>query len=145
MLERTLLVQRVLSKVSDNAHIYLFGSEADSVPSWSLTETKQSLLSLASDFADLVTVTLSIPSSLHGAVIGTGGTTLNAVLGEEKLAHVQFGGGEDEDEVVIRGPKDEAERVKSELERIAEEAKNEEIINSHVSTSFSNSNLFFLL
>jgi malonyl CoA-acyl carrier protein transacylase len=60
---------------------------------------------------------------------------LNAVLGEEKLAHVQFGSSEPgkEDEVVIRGPKDEAERVKRELERIAEEAKKEEIVNSHVS------------
>ena len=136
------MVQRALSKVSDNDSDHLFCPETDG-PSSSSTETKQSLLSLASDFADLVTVTLSIPSSHHGAVIGTGGTTLNAVLGEEKLAHVQFGGGEDEDEVVIRGPKDEAERVKGELERIAEEAKNEEIINSHVSTRFPSNRFSF--
>ena len=102
-----------------------------------LLATKQSLVALSSEFADLVTLTLSIPSNLHGAVIGTGGTTLNAVLGEDKLAHVQFGGaGEDVDLVTIRGPKDEAERVKAELERISEEAKKEEIVNSHVSSPF---------
>lgn len=94
--------------------------------------TKQSLLSLASEFADLVTLTVTIPSSLHGAVIGTGGTTLNAVLGEEKLSHVSFGSPDNSDLVTIRGPQSEAERVRSELERISEESKKEEIVNSHV-------------
>ncbi|GAA5910318.1 hypothetical protein JCM5296_000557 [Sporobolomyces johnsonii] len=97
-----------------------------------LEEVRTSLLALASDFADLTTSTLTIPSSLHGAIIGQGGTTLNAVIGEDKLVHVQFGGPGGEDEVTIRGPKDEVERVKGEIERIAEAARNEEIVNSHL-------------
>ncbi|CEQ41961.1 SPOSA6832_03731 [Sporobolomyces salmonicolor] len=98
-----------------------------------LEDVRTSLLALASDFADLTTSTLTIPSSLHGAIIGQGGTTLNAVIGEDKLVHVQFGSTGAEGEVSVRGPKDEVERVKGEIERIAEAARNEEIVNSHVS------------
>ncbi|BGP25460.1 SCP160 protein [Rhodotorula toruloides] len=98
-----------------------------------LEQVKQAIEALAGEFADMTSEVIEIPAALHGAVIGQGGTTLNAVIGEDKLVHVQFGGaGAKEDEVAIRGPKDEVERVKKELQRIAEDAKNEEIVNSHV-------------
>ncbi|GAA6042314.1 hypothetical protein JCM8097_003839, partial [Rhodosporidiobolus ruineniae] len=113
--------------------ILVYTGEDAAAASGALNDVREALLELAAEFADMVSATISIPSSLHGAVIGQGGTTLNAVLGEEQLAHVQFGGAPGkEDEVVIRGPKDEVERVKKELERIAEDVKNEEIVNSHV-------------
>jgi hypothetical protein len=95
-----------------------------------LDQVKTALEALAGEFADLTTATVEIPTTLHGAVIGQGGTTLNAVIGEDKLVHVQFG---DSDEVTVRGPKDEVERVCRELERITLDARNEEIVNSHVS------------
>ncbi|GAA5935504.1 Scp160p [Sporobolomyces koalae] len=118
---------------SDEILVVYVGEDATQAKA-ALEATTASLVSLAAEFKDLVTLTIEIPASLHGAVIGTGGTTLNAVLGEDKLAHVQFGGNGEtqQDQVSIRGPKDEAERVKKELERIAEEAKKEEIVNSHV-------------
>ncbi|GAA6060733.1 hypothetical protein JCM10212_003777 [Sporobolomyces blumeae] len=132
-LEKDHQVEVVFPKEGDGDEVLVVyvGEDATGAKA-ALDEVKGALASLAADFADLVTVTLSIPTALHGAVIGTGGTTLNAVLGEEKLVHVQFGSDKDKDEVLVRGPKDEAERVKGELERIAEEAKNEEIVNSHV-------------
>ncbi|GAA5905478.1 hypothetical protein JCM8208_004292 [Rhodotorula glutinis] len=98
-----------------------------------LDAVKGAIASLAAEYADLTTETIQVPHAFHAAVIGQGGTTLNAVIGEDKLVHVQFApatGGEDD--VVVRGPKDEVARVKGELLRIAEEAKNEEIVNSHV-------------
>jgi hypothetical protein len=55
---------------------------------------------------------------------------LNAVIGEEKLVAVSFKEGSEE--ITVRGPKEEVERVRKELERIAEDAKNEEIVNSFV-------------
>ncbi|BGP49126.1 hypothetical protein JCM10450v2_005006 [Rhodotorula kratochvilovae] len=98
-----------------------------------LDAVKEAIGALAGEYADLTSETLVIPTALHPAVQGQGGTTLNAVIGEDKLVHVAFGAGAGrEDEVVVRGPKDEVARVKGELERIAEEAKNEEIVNSHV-------------
>ena len=98
-----------------------------------LDAVQGAVAALAAEYADLTTETIQVPNALHGAVIGQGGTTLNAVIGEDKLVLVQFApatGGEDD--VVVRGPKDEVKRVKDELLRIAEEAKNEEIVNSHV-------------
>lgn len=100
---------------------------------------------MAKEAADITTSTLSIPAQLHRSIIGQGGTTLNAVIGEEKLVNVSFGSkprgaaasdaksnGAEEDSVVIRGPSDEVARVRKALEEIAETAKNEEIVNSHV-------------
>ncbi|GAA5947455.1 hypothetical protein JCM3775_002091, partial [Rhodotorula graminis] len=98
-----------------------------------LDAVKGAIEALAAEYADLTTETIQVPNALHGAVIGQGGTTLNAVIGEDKLVHVQFAPASGaEDDVVVRGPKDEVARVKGELLRIAEEAKNEEIVNSHV-------------
>lgn len=101
---------------------------------------------MAKEAADITTSTLTIPQALHRNIIGQGGTTLNAVIGEEKLVNVSFGSkapvsGEpktngaaavSEDLVTIRGPSEEVARVKREISRIADEAKNSEIINSHV-------------
>lgn len=97
-----------------------------------LDAVKGAIESLAAEYADLTSETIQVPNALHGAVIGQGGTTLNAVIGEDKLVQVVFAPAGSEDDVVIRGPKDEVARVKGELLRIAEEAKNEEIVNSHV-------------
>ncbi|GAA5853322.1 hypothetical protein JCM9279_003358 [Rhodotorula babjevae] len=98
-----------------------------------LDAAKGAIASLAAEYADLTTETIQVPSALHAAVIGQGGTTLNAVIGEDRLVHVHFApAGGNEDDVVVRGPKDEVKRVTGELLRIAEEAKNEEIVNSHV-------------
>lgn len=104
---------------------------------------------VAGTAAAIESVTLKIPASLHGAVIGEKGTTLNAVIGPDRLVNVQFGrskgssaaaangkaqqGGEDE--VIIRGPGDEVARVREQLERIAEDARKSEIDNSYT-TSF---------
>ncbi|GAA6024660.1 hypothetical protein JCM11491_003456 [Sporobolomyces phaffii] len=108
------------------------GDDAAQLAPQALEATKTAIAALTAECADLVSVTVSIPTALHGTVIGTGGTTLNAVLGEDRSADVQFGHADDPDRVVVRGPKDEAERVARELERIADEAAKEEIVNSHV-------------
>lgn len=104
---------------------------------------------MAKEAADIKTVTLTIPQNLHRAIIGQGGTTLNAIIGEDRLVNVSFGSkprsagesksngkesNEGADLVVIRGPSEEVARVEAEIERIAEDAKNSEIINSHVSS-----------
>lgn len=100
---------------------------------------------MAKEAADITTVNLTIPAQLHRNIIGQGGTTLNAVIGEEKLVNVSFGSkprgsdskannstGNSEDSVVIRGPSEEVARVRKAIEEIAEAAKNEEIVNSHI-------------
>lgn len=82
---------------------------------------------LAKDAADIKTVTLSVDKKFHRAIIGPQGTVLNALIGDN-LVKVQI----DED-VVIRGPSGEVDRVKQQIEQIVEDAKNDDIINGHVS------------
>lgn len=86
--------------------------------------------------ADLKTETLTVPSKFHRFVLGPNGTTLNAVIGEERLVAVKVGsskGSTDaDDSIVVRGPSAEVHRVVEELKRIAVEAEQDNIINGHV-------------
>jgi hypothetical protein len=120
--------------------LLVFTGEGDAVAV--LAEVSAEIQQMAKEAADITIVTLTIPQALHRAIIGQGGTTLNAVIGEERLVNVSFGSkptksngkdsSEGSDAVVIRGPSEEVVRVQTEIERIAEDAKNSEIVNSHV-------------
>ncbi|SGY13363.1 BQ5605_C010g05845 [Microbotryum silenes-dioicae] len=131
----------------DRSDILLVSATASSpaAAAEALGAAREEILGLAKDAADIKVETISIPASLHGAVIGKDGTTLNAVIGEDKLVNVRFGSTglkyagkangssqKEENAVVIRGPSEEVKRVKNELERIAEDARNQEIVNSHI-------------
>lgn len=117
-----------------------------------LQEVREEILKLAKEAADISSTTLNIPAKLHRFIIGPNGTTLNAIIGtgDERIVNVRFGSSStgaaagskdaknaDEDEVVVRGPSDEVKKTVREIERIAEEAKNDEIVNSYVSTSYN--------
>ena len=93
--------------------------------------------------ADIRTETLSVPAKLHRAILGPNGTTLNAVIGEDRLVAVKLGSSKaasadkagsslSEDSILVRGPSSEVERVVKELKRIAVEAEQDSIINGHV-------------
>ncbi|SPO26104.1 related to SCP160 - involved in control of mitotic chromsome transmission [Ustilago trichophora] len=82
-------------------------------------------------------------AQLHRAILGPNGTTLNAVIGEDRLVAVKLGSSKagsadkagstlSEDSILIRGPSNEVERVVKELKRIAVEAEQDSIINGHV-------------
>ncbi len=85
--------------------------------------------------ADIRTETLTVPAKLHRAILGPNGTTLNAVIGEDRLVAVKLGsskaasadkaGGSalSDDSILVRGPSSEVERVVKELNRIAAEAE----------------------
>lgn len=97
------------------------------------TEVEAAIQQLAKESADLKSTTVEVPAKHHAVVIGQNGTTLNAILGEERSVIVKLGGeAGNEDTIYIRGPSKEVERVEKEILRIAEEAKNNEIVNSHV-------------
>ncbi|EPQ29248.1 uncharacterized protein PFL1_03003 [Pseudozyma flocculosa PF-1] len=99
--------------------------------------------------ADLKTETLSVPAKFHRAILGPNGTTLNAIIGEDRAVAVKLGSGKSsggdkaaaasssssstsEDSIVVRGPSSEVARVVKELRRIAEEAEQDSIVNGHV-------------
>ena len=136
------------SEDAKNILLVYVGQDASSA-SRTLGEVKEEILKLAKEAADITSTTLKIPAKLHRFIIGPGGTTLNALIGtgDERIVNVRFGStgagkdskgatGGDEDEVVIRGPSDEVKKTAKEIERIAEEAKNDEIVNSYVSLAY---------
>jgi hypothetical protein len=106
----------------------------------SLAEAVTELRKLAKEAADIKVITLNVPAKFHRHILGPNGTTLNAIIGEEKAVAVRCGvtkaEGESspgaEDKISIRGPTEEVSRVEKEILRIAEDAKENEIVNSYV-------------
>jgi polyribonucleotide nucleotidyltransferase len=89
---------------------------------------------LAKGAADVKTENLDVDKKWHRAIIGQGGTVLNALIGEDQLVNVRVGAkakGDAEDVVVVRGPSSEVDRVVAQIKQIVEDAKNDDIINGY--------------
>ncbi|KAG0326707.1 hypothetical protein BG004_002911 [Podila humilis] len=114
-----------------------------------LEAVKQEVDKLAHDATDFATRTLSVPARLHRNIIGPKGSTLNAIMGLEPSTSVRLGlpraGSADaikkagvpaltEDSIVIKGPKDDVERVAKDILAVAEEAKHQQIMSSYTVT-----------
>ncbi|KAG0239787.1 hypothetical protein BGX31_002497 [Mortierella sp. GBA43] len=114
-----------------------------------LESVKQEIEKIASDAMDFTTKVLSVPAQFHGSIIGSKGSTLNAIIGLEPTTSVRLGtprpGSADavkrpgvpeltEDSIVIKGPKDDVERVAREILALAEEIKHDRIMNSYTVT-----------
>ena len=108
-----------------------------------LEAVKQEIDKLANDATDFDTKVLTVPARLHRNIIGTKGSTLNAIMGLEPTTSVRLGlpraGSADaarkpaltEDSIVIKGPKEEVERVAREIAALAEETKHQQVMNSY--------------
>ncbi|KAG0032781.1 hypothetical protein BGZ81_010066 [Podila clonocystis] len=114
-----------------------------------LEAVKQEVDKLAHDATDFATRILSVPARLHRNIIGPKGSTLNAIMGLEPTTSVRLGlpraGSADaikkagvpaltEDSIVIKGPKDDVERVAKDILAVAEEAKHQQIMSSYTVT-----------
>ncbi|KEI39517.1 uncharacterized protein L969DRAFT_49218, partial [Mixia osmundae IAM 14324] len=100
----------------DQSEVLLVLSNVNAASSTTtLEDVKTELLKLAKEQAEIKTVTIEIPVQLHGQVIGPSGTTLNAVIGEQRLV----------------SPSDEVARVQKALSKIADDAQANEIENAH--------------
>ncbi|KAG7098781.1 hypothetical protein E1B28_000688 [Marasmius oreades] len=104
-----------------------------------LEEVAAELLKMAKDAADVKSETLQVEKRWHEAIIGNGGTTLNAIIGEDKALSVKFGinasDSATEDTILVRGASADVSRAVKEILKIVENAGNDEIINSF-STQF---------
>ncbi|PWN28993.1 hypothetical protein BDZ90DRAFT_230996 [Jaminaea rosea] len=103
-----------------------------------LAEVKADLLKASQQAADLKTETLNVPSKYHRTILGPGGSTLNAVLGEERIVAVRVGNSKGQtgadDTITIRGPSTEVDRVAAALRKIAKDAEEDAIVNGHEAT-----------
>ncbi|KAF8320852.1 hypothetical protein DL93DRAFT_2107528 [Clavulina sp. PMI_390] len=103
-----------------------------------LDEVQKQLLKVVSEAADVKTERITVESKWHAAIVGKSGTTLNAIIGQEKLLSIKVGAqaklGPDTqplgaDEILIRGPSDEVDRAIKEINTIVQEAKTDETDN----------------
>ncbi|KAF9568060.1 hypothetical protein CPC08DRAFT_746592 [Agrocybe pediades] len=104
-----------------------------------LDEVEKEIAKLARDAADVKTEKISVEKRWHDAVVGYGGTTLNAIIGEDNTLSIKVGAeagdASTEDVILVRGISSDVDRVVKEILKIVEDAKNDEIVNSY-STEF---------
>ncbi|KAF8348341.1 hypothetical protein F5887DRAFT_953169 [Amanita rubescens] len=101
-----------------------------------LDDVKSEFLKMAKDAADVSSEFVTVEKRWHEAVLGPGGTTLNAIIGEDKTLSIKVGadaGSPDtEDVILVRGITEDVNRVVKEILKIVEDAKNDEIVSSYV-------------
>ncbi|KDQ53462.1 hypothetical protein JAAARDRAFT_136870 [Jaapia argillacea MUCL 33604] len=99
-----------------------------------LEDVEAELLKMVRDAADVKSKTITVEKKWHEAVVGKGGTTLNAIIGEDKTLSIKFGaeagGDASEDAILIRGTSGDVDRAVKEILQIVDHAKNDEIVNS---------------
>ncbi|KAG6920287.1 hypothetical protein DXG01_005056 [Tephrocybe rancida] len=103
-----------------------------------LDDVEKELLKLAKDAADVKSEKVEVEARWHDAVVGQGGTTLNAIIGEDKTLSIKVGaeaGDASVDVILVRGASADVDKAVAEILKIVEHAKNDEIDNSH-STEF---------
>lgn len=104
-----------------------------------LDDVEKELFKMAKDAADVRSEIVAVDKRWHDAIVGHGGTTLNAIVGEDKTLSIKVGieAGDPstEDVILVRGVSSEVDRAVKEILKIVENAKNDEIVNSY-STEF---------
>lgn len=99
-----------------------------------LTEVEKEVSKLARDAADVKSELVPVESKWHSAVAGKDGTTLNAIIGEDKALSIKIGteaGGSTEDFILVRGASADVDHAVKEILTIVENAKNDLVDNSY--------------
>ncbi|CDO77315.1 hypothetical protein BN946_scf184775.g5 [Trametes cinnabarina] len=99
-----------------------------------LEDVEKELLKMAHDAADVKTQIVTVEKKWHDAVVGRSGTTLNAIIGEDKTLSIKVGaeaGQPSEDAILVRGISADVDRAVGEILKIVEDAKNDEIVSSY--------------
>ncbi|KZS98452.1 hypothetical protein SISNIDRAFT_481189 [Sistotremastrum niveocremeum HHB9708] len=111
----------------------------------SLELVEKEILAFAKEAGSIKHELVPVDRKWHDAVAGKDGTTLNAIIGENRVVSIKLGpealgsangsvdgGIAKEDLIVVRGTPSEVDRAVKEILRIVENAKNDEIDNSYV-------------
>ncbi|TFY70609.1 hypothetical protein EVG20_g2391 [Dentipellis fragilis] len=100
-----------------------------------LEDVEKEVLKFAKDAADVKSQTIAVEKKWHDAVVGKNGTTLNAIIGEEKTLSIKVGkdvgDATTEDIILVRGASSEVDRAIKEIQHIVEDAKNDQILSGY--------------
>ncbi|KAG8999118.1 hypothetical protein FRB90_012145 [Tulasnella sp. 427] len=98
-------------------------------------EAAQSVQSLIKTVSDIKSETVAVDRKWHPAVNGKNGTTLETIIGEDKVVIIEFGvrGKElNENQILVRGPASEVERAVEKINQVVAEAEQYEVEHSYV-------------
>ncbi|XP_055371640.1 vigilin [Condylostylus longicornis] len=85
-------------------------------------EAKELIQKKQNELSEIVTEEVDIPRCYHNSIIGAGGKLVNAIMEECGGVSIKFPQNETKsDKVLIRGPKDDVEKAKTQLLEIANE------------------------
>lgn len=124
-------------RLADEPAEILLVYEGSQDPKQVLKKVQQELERISHEAADFASVKLSIPSKHHRFIIGPKGSTLNEILGADPVVVVSTGSSSrqkdklDADQVLVKGPHEEVERVVKEINRVVEEGKHHEIMSAY--------------
>ncbi|WFD00899.1 hypothetical protein MYAM1_003655 [Malassezia yamatoensis] len=108
-----------------------------------LDSVASDLRQIATTAADMRTEQLEIPAQFHKAIVGPDGTVLNAIIGDDPLM-INVGAARDaraknyalrpltDDSILVRGTQDAVQRALAQLQQIAHDAEQDQIVHSHV-------------
>lgn len=85
-------------------------------------EAKEKILAIQNELENILVEEIDIPHKLHNAIIGAKGRLIRSIMEECGGVTIKFpAGGTNSDKVVLKGPKDDVEKAKSELLQLAKE------------------------
>ncbi|KAG2146037.1 uncharacterized protein EDB93DRAFT_1287176 [Suillus bovinus] len=95
----------------------------------------EELLKMAKESADVKSQKISVEKRWHEAVVGQGGTTLNAIIGEDTTLSIKVGAevgdASDEDVILVRGASADVDRAVKDIIKVVEDAKIDAIVSSY--------------
>ncbi|KAF8441452.1 hypothetical protein L210DRAFT_1055834 [Boletus edulis BED1] len=104
-----------------------------------LDDVAAELLKMAKDTADVKSELIHVEKRWHDAIVGKDGTTLNAIIGEDKALSIKVGAEagdpSGQDVILVRGVSADVDCAVKEILQVVEDAKNNAIISSY-STEF---------
>lgn len=85
-------------------------------------KAKQMILKVQNELANIVSEELKIPQKLHSSMIGPGGKLILSIMAECGDVNIRFPQDSSSNDVItIRGTKEDVEKAKGQLEKLAEE------------------------
>lgn len=104
------------SEGSDSDVIVITGHKAQ------VEQAREKILAIQNELANVTQVEISIPHKLHNSIIGAKGRLIRSIMEECGGVGIKFPPeGGNSDKIIIRGPKDDADKAKKQLQQLANE------------------------
>lgn len=114
--EETNTIIDIPAENNDSDVIYVTGYKKDA------EVARDKILAIQNELANIVTSHVSFPQKIHTSMIGPGGKLIQSIMAECGDVHIRFPAeGEANDNITIRGTKEDVAKAEEQLKKLAEE------------------------